>query len=127
MIRGHSLASGSNYLEVNWTQPRFLPEWYQATHRYICTMKATSEFNYKMKNYVITNHHYLSSGTTSFRLSNLCVRSTWTLLLKAVYNLAGIDSGISITRPKLDIATSKRNSALGDLVIITLGNFMFII
>ena len=126
MIYDYSFSSEWDYLEVNWTQPRFLPEWYQATHRYVCTMKATSAYNYEMKNYVRTNQHYLSSGTTSFRLSNLCVRSSWTLILKAVYNPAGIDSGIAMTGRMLSKATRKRNSAFGQF-IITLGTFMFTI
>ena len=118
MIYHYSFTCEWDYLEINWTQPRFLPEWYQVTHKYTCTVNAASVFNYEMESYVITNQHYLSSGTTSFRLSNLCVRSAWTLILKAVYNPASIDSGIMITGPTFTKTTSKRNSALGDFLIL---------
>ena len=107
MIRRYSLSFGFGYFEINWTKPRFLPEWYEATHHYICTMKTTPAFKY-----VITNQHYLSSGTTSFRISNLCIRSAWKLILKAVYNPASIDSGISITGPTLSKARGKKTSIL---------------
>ena len=59
---------------------------------------------------------------TSFRLSNLCVRRTWTLILKAVYNPASIDSGITITGPTFTKATRKKNSALSNFLIL-LGYF----
>ena len=132
MIRGYSLASGSDYYEINWNQPRFLPERYQVTCWYNCTMKATSGFKYGMKNYVIISQHYLSSVATSFRISNPHMRSSWMLILLAVYNQASIDSGIAIAKTSLAEDKCKKSSALGDFIHeITLGylyayNFIFV-
>ena len=106
MIRDHSLTSGSDYVKLIWTRPKFPPERYQVT--YMCTMKARFTRKYDMENYVTKNTQYLRSGTTSFRISDLRPRSNCTLTLLAVYNWVSIDSGITITGTTLDEATSKR-------------------
>ena len=103
MIHGRSLVSGSDYVELNWTHPNFLPERYQVTYK--CIMKATATPKFGMKYHVMTNTQYLSSGTTSFRISGLRPSSTWKLILIAVYNRASIDSGITRTGSTLDKAT----------------------
>lgn len=106
MIRGHFMASGSDYVELIWTRPKFLPEKYQVT--YTCTVMTRFTPNDDKKNRITSNTQYLSSGTTSFRISDLCPRSICTLILLAVYNRASIDSGITITGTTENEGTSKK-------------------
>ena len=39
MIRSHFVGSGPDYVQLNWTHPKFQPERYQL--KYVCTMKPT--------------------------------------------------------------------------------------
>ena len=105
MIHTHPLVSGSNYVELNWTRPKFLPKGYQLM--YFCTMKPTSTPNYDMNNSVTANAHNLSSDTTFVRICDLLPGSICTLFLLAEYNPASIDLGIVITGTTLDEDTSK--------------------
>ena len=115
MIHDLSLFSGSDYVELIWTCPRFPPGSYQVS--YMCTVKDRFMLKHDKKNYITKNIQYLSSGTTSFRISDLRPRSKCTLILLAVYNRASIDSGITITGATLDEATSKGNLGLNDFMI----------
>ena len=112
MIRTHSLASGLDYVELNWTHPKFLPERYQLD--YMCIVKPTCTPNQEMGQSVTTSEQNLSSDTTSVRISNLHPNSICMLFLLAVYNPASIDSGIVITGTTFDEGTSKRNLCLRD-------------
>ena len=107
MIRNHSLASGMDYVELNWTHPKFLPERYQL--KYMCTMKRTCAPNHNINQSVMTNAQNLSSNTTSVRVFDLRPSSICMLFLLAVYNPASIDSGIWVFGRTLSEDTSKRN------------------
>ena len=105
MIHALSLDTGSDYVELHWTRPRFLPETYQIT--YMCNLNATSEKD--TRDYITKKTQHLSSGTTSFRISHLLPGSNWTLVLLAVYNWASIDSGIVKTGTTFNEGISERN------------------
>ena len=107
MIRNHSLASGMDYVELNWTHPKFLPERYQL--KYMCTMKPTCAPNHNINQSVMTNVQSLSSNTTSVRVIDLRRSSICMLFLLAVYNPASIDSGIWVFGTTLSEDASKRN------------------
>ena len=104
MIRHYSVSTGSNYVELKWTYPMFLPERYQM--KYMCGMKlkATSTPNLDMKIHLVKSAQSLSRDTTSVRLSDLRPGSICVLILVAVYNPASIDAGITIAG-----STSKEN------------------
>ena len=120
MIRDHLLALGSDYVKLSWTHPQFLPEMYQVT--YTCTTMTRFTTKYDMKNNITSNTQYLSSDTTSFRISDLLPRSNCTLVLLAAYNRASIDSGITITGTTVDEGASKKNFGL-DNFVVTLGYY----
>ena len=107
MIDAYFLASGSDYIEVIWTPPKYLPKSYVYQIMQTCTLMATSTLKHDMKKDVVTNTKSLSSGTTSVRISDLCPNSTWMLILLAVYNRASIDPGIVAKGTTLDEHTSK--------------------
>ena len=114
MIRSHSLHTGSDYLELNWTPPEYLPEKYilHVQVQYGCSLKPHRKFKTDNNEYVMTNAQYLTSDRTSVRISNLRPRSVCTLYLLAMYNPASLDSGIAITGTTLDEGSSKGNSYL---------------
>ena len=89
--------SGSDYVQVNWIRPKFLPEMYKLN--YVCSMKPT----YMPLLEKVLN---LCSNTTSFRIYNLHASSICSLCLFAVYNPASIDPGIVITGTMSDEKTS---------------------
>ena len=107
MIRTHSLAFGSDYVKLNWTQPNFLPEIYELN--YMCSMRSTCTPNFAMNNSVTTSAQNLSSETTSVTVSDLCPSSICMLFLLAVYNPASIDSGIWIRGTTLREGGSEGN------------------
>ena len=113
MIHAYSLATGLDYVEVNWTHPRFLPESYQLKYR--CAVKVTSNYKAVNKIYITGRTKNLTSDSISFRIFNLRPGSTCTLILLAVYNPASIDSGVVITG-NTDEQPSKRNSGLCDFI-----------
>ena len=115
MIRDHLLASGSDYVQLIWTYPQFVPETYQVT--YTCTMISRFTPTYDMKYNITSTTQYLSSDTTSFRISDLRPRSNCTLILLAVYNWASVDSGITITGTTIDEDTSKKYFGLNHFII----------
>ena len=100
MIHAHSVASGSDYVELNWTRPNFQPERYQL--KYVCTSKPMCTFSDDINNYIRTQAQNLSSDTTFFTILNLRPCSICMLFLLAVYNPASIDSGLAITGSTLD-------------------------
>ena len=114
MIHAYSLATGLDYVELNWTRPRFLPESYQL--KYKCAVKVTSNYRDVNKIYITGSTKNLTSDSISFRICNLRPGSICTLILLAVYNPASIDSGVVITGNTLDEQPSKRNSCLSDLI-----------
>lgn len=95
MIHTPSFASGLDYVELNWTRPRFRPEDYQL--KYVCTVKRTSTQMGKKKQSNMENATNLGSGATSFRISELRPNSVCIVFMLAVYNPASIDSGIAVT------------------------------
>ena len=96
MIRTYSIVSGLNYVELNWTHLKFLPQKYQL--KYMFTMKARRTSENVKKNCHVTRTKNLCYDTTSARKSDLCPSSNYTLILVAVYNPASIDSGIKIEK-----------------------------
>ena len=100
MIHTHPLAAGLDYVQLNWTHPKFLPERYQL--QYLCIVKPTCTPNHDMNQAITTSEETLSLATTFVRISNLRPNSICMLFLLAVYNPASIDSGIVITGPTLD-------------------------
>ena len=111
MIPAYFLTSGSDYVEVIWTPPKYLPRSYLCQIMHVCTLMATSMPKHDIKSYVVTNTQSLSSGNTSIRILDLCPNSTWMLILLAVYNRASIDTGIVATGTTPE-RTSKRNVAV---------------
>ena len=111
MIRSHSVTSGPNYVQLNWTRPNFQPGRYQL--KYVCTLKPTCTPGRDVNNYVLTKAQNLTSNATSVTIHNLCPNSICILFLLAVYNPASIDSGITKLETTLDEDTRKTNSGMG--------------
>ena len=118
MIQDYSLATGLEFVELNWTRPSFLPERYQL--KYMCTMRGTSENEIVNDTYIFAKTKSLCSVATSARMSDLLPSYICTVILLAVYNPASIDSGIEIKGVTLYKHTSKKNSDLSNF-ILTLG------
>ena len=95
MIQAYLLANGSNYIELYWTYPSFVPESYQL--KYMCALKAIPTFENAKIDYIMSNTRNLTSNTTLVRITDLPPSSFCTLILLAEYNPASIDSGIVIT------------------------------
>ena len=123
MIHDYSISSGLDYVELNWTHPKFLPERYQL--KYVCTMKPTSESKHVKSDYIRKRTTKLSSYTTIYKIADLHPSTICNLILLAVYNPASIDKGIFMTQTTLEHHTSKISSCLGDF-IITLGYYLFL-
>ena len=104
MIRTYSLATGLNYIELNWANPKFLPERYQL--KYMCTMKGTSKNKAGNINYIVNKTKNLSSVTTFVIISDLHPSSICTVILLAVYNPASTDTGIQFKGVTLGEHTS---------------------
>ena len=100
MISSHSIASGSDYVKVNWTHLQFPPERYQL--KYVCSVKTACTPSHDTSHYVVAKAQNISLDTTSVTISNLCPCSSCMLILLAVYNPASIDTGIMITGTTLD-------------------------
>ena len=111
MIRSHSVASGPDYVNLNWSRPNFQPERYQLMH--VCTLKPTCTPGHGLNNYVMTKTQNLTPNTSSVTIPNLRPSSICILFLLAVYNPASIDSGITILGKTLDEDTRKTNSGMG--------------
>ena len=111
MIRLHSLVSGSDYINLNWTRPEFLPGMYQL--KFAVTMKPLRTSIHNMNDSVVAKTLNLSSTTTSVNISGLRPSSICKINLLAVFNPASIDSGITILGTTLDEGTRKINSGLG--------------
>ena len=118
MIRSHSVTSGTNYITLKWTHPRFQPERYQL--KYVCTMKSTCVPIQDTNHSIIIKTQNLTSNTTLFTISDLRPASICILTLLAVYNPASIDKGITITRTTLDGASKIYSGQLS--FILTLVN-----
>ena len=103
MIRSHSVTSGTNYIKLKWTQPRFQPERYQL--KYVCTMKSTCVPSHDTNHSIMTKTQNLTSNTTLFTISDLHPTSICILTLLAIYNPASIDKGITIKGTTLDGAS----------------------
>ena len=112
MICNHSLATGSDYIKLKWTRPKFLPEMYLLRVQYGSTLKPRCMFKKDKNKYSKTNAQCLASDTTSVTIYDLRPKSVCALLLLAVYNPASIDLGIVITGTTLNEGTSKRNLCL---------------
>ena len=121
MIHIHPLAYGLDYVQLNWTHPKFLPERYQL--EYLCVVKPTCTPNHDMNQSITTSEQNLTLDTTSVRISNILQNSICMLFLLAVYNPASIDSGIVITGT-LDEDTGKRTLCLRDCILIILNYIM---
>ena len=104
MIRAYSLAPVLDYIELNWTNPKFLPERYQL--KYMCTMKRTAKYKPGNTNYIVNKTKNLSSVTTSVIISDLHPSSICTVILLAVYNPASTDTGIAFKGVSLGEHTS---------------------
>ena len=107
MIHLHSLVTESNYVKLNWTRPKFLPEMYQL--KFAVTMKPIYASIQETSDSVVTKTVNLSSEITSVKISSLLPRSICTMNLLAVFNPASIDSGLAITGTAVAAVTSKRN------------------
>ena len=114
MIRSHSVASGPDYVKLNWTHPKFQPERYKLKH--VCTMKPTCTPRNATNQYITTKTQILSSDTTSVTIADLRPSSICMLILLAVYNPASIDSGIAITGTTLDEDGREINSGLHNFI-----------
>ena len=110
MIHSHSVASGQDYVKLNWTHPKFQPERYHLKH--VCTMMPTCTPRNDTNQYITTRTQNLSSDTTSVTVSDLRPSSICMLILLAVYNPASIDSGIAITGSTLDEHAREINPGL---------------
>ena len=115
MIRSHSVTSGTNYIKLKWTHPRFQPERYQL--KYVCTAKSTCVPSQNTNHSIITKTQNLTSNTTLFTISDLRPTSICILTLLAIYNPASIDKGITITGTTLNGA-SETYSGLFSFIII---------
>ena len=115
MIRSHSLASGSDYVKLNWTHPKFQPESYQL--KYVCTMKPTCTTRNDTDEYITTKTENLSSNTTSVTIPDLRPSSICMLILLAMYNPASIDTGIAIIVTTLDVDAREINPGLHYFII----------
>ena len=104
MIRNYSLATGLDYIELNWTSPKFLPERYQL--KYMCTVKGTSKNKAGNTIYNVNKTKNLSSVTTFVIISDLHPSSICTVILLAVYNPASTDTGIQFKGVTLGEHTS---------------------
>ena len=108
MIHTYLLATGSHYLELNWNNPRYLPQSYQL--KYMCTSKNMSKYQNFNENYILEGTKCLTSNTSSARISNLPPGAICTLFLLAVYNPASIDYGIVIIKSTSNEFIHKKNS-----------------
>ena len=115
MIRSHSVTSGTNYVKLKWTHPRFRPERFQL--KYVCTMKSTCAPSQDTNHSIMTKTQNLTSRTTLFTIYDLHPSSICILTLLAIYNPASIDKGITLTGTTLDGA-SKICSGLLSFIII---------
>lgn len=100
MIRSHSIASGADFVKLNWAHPQFQPERYQVN--YVCTRKPACTPTNDANQYITTKTTNLSSDTNSVTIPNLRPSTICMLFLLAVYNPASIDAGIAITGGTLD-------------------------
>ena len=123
-IGTHSLASGFDFVELNWTQPKFLPERYQLMC--VCVTKPSRTPSPYSNDSVLTIKQNLSSDTTSIRVSHLRPSSKCMLFLLAVHNPASIDSGIMVTGATSDVDTSKKNVCKADF-IVTFCNCLYVL
>ena len=106
MIHTCSFSSGMDYVELEWTRPKFPPQSYTVT--YLC-----SEMNMPHSSrtaYVHTMTQQLSSEIHSIRIFDLRPSSICTVNLVAVYNPASIDSGIVLNVTTLAEDGSKKGS-----------------
>ena len=125
MIRLHSFVSETDYIQLNWTRPDFLPEMYQL--KYTVTMKTIYASIHKLNGSVMIKTLNLSSENTSVRISGLRPSSICTINLLAVFNPASIDSGIEITGRTLDEDTSEKNHCLYDFMTPYFGHCFLIV
>ena len=121
MIHSHSVKSGSDYVELIWTRPKFFPKRYQLID--VCTKKPTCTHRHKNSTYVTKRMQNLSSDCNSVKISDLRPSSICILLLLAVYNPASIDTGIAIIGAVLDEDT--RNITSGQGYFITMINYCY--
>ena len=99
MIHVYSIATGLDFIELKWTNPKFSPERYQL--KYMCAMKSTSKSKAGNINYFVNKTINLSSVTTSVIIFDLHPSSICTVILLAVYNPASMDTGIAFKRGTL--------------------------
>ena len=111
MIHIYPLATGLDYIKMNWTNPRFSPERYQL--KYLCTMKGISKYQAGQIIYIVNMTKNLSSTTTSVIISDLYPSRICTVILLAVYNPASNDKGIAFEGVTLGEHTSPWKSNFG--------------
>ena len=100
MISNFTHTSGSNYVQLMWTRPKYHPKLYEL--KYVCIMKKNTGHHSSSTNIIKTMTQYLISGSCSIIIADLRPSSKCVLNLIAVYNPASIDAGIVII-----VSTSK--------------------
>ena len=115
MIGSHSVASGPDYIKLNWTHVQFQPERYQL--KYLCTMKPKCTLSHDTYYHFMIKEKNGSFDATSFTISHLSPSTICMLILLAVYNPASIDTGIMITGTTLDEDARNISSGLHYLII----------
>ena len=113
-----TFTSGLNYVHLTWTRPKYLPEIYELKH--VCITEPKCRHDDNSTDFIKASVKYLSCDSGSFRLSDLCPSTKCVLNLVAVYNAAGIDSGIVITVRTLAETKSKWNSGLPGSIMCVL-------
>ena len=105
MIPNVSLASGSDYLELNWKSPQYRPKKYYLS--YLCIIRSTCLPNSPIADFIKATMLNLRSDITSIKIKNLDPNFICVLKIVATYNPASIDSGIVLTSRSLAVNTGK--------------------
>ena len=91
MISTPTFTSGSNYIKLMWTRPKYYPEIYEL--KYVCVMNNASGNHYSSTYILKSMTNYLTTGCCSFKISDLRPNSICVLNLIAIYNPASSDTG----------------------------------
>ena len=124
MIRSHFVGSGLDFVEVNWTRPKHLPERYQLS--YLCTAKPPCTLKKDRSNYETRRMRNLSSDCNSVKIPDLRPNSICILILLAVYNPASIDAGLAILGAVLDEDARNTCTTSGQYIYIYVFLYLYI-
>ena len=94
MISTPTYTSGSNYIKLTWTRPRYLPTVYEL--KYVCSMKNNSGHHSSSTDVIKTRLQYLNLDCCSITIFDLYPKSICIVNLITVYNPASSDDGIVI-------------------------------